>query len=117
MRIKRLTAPAFLMILAFVASLVALTPSKEETPTIEASLVAGQRATALSATDTQTVARVDSVLATLRAGAPDAAAPGTWKGSGGCWRCDAGPALALAAAAAVLGDPVRRVEAERILDF
>src|SRR5687768_11938329 len=109
MRWMRTTATAFLPILACLATLLISAPSQAAAPRTKAASTA---TATLSAADTQTVALIDSVLATLRAGAPIGAAPGTWKGSGGCWRCDAGPALALAAAAAVTGDPVRRAEAE-----
>jgi len=87
-------------------------PAKPKTTT-----KATSTAVVLSATDIRLLTFVDSTMARLRSTAPVGAAPGTWKGSGGCWRCDAGPAMALAAASALTEDPVRREEAERIFDY
>ncbi|AGL20848.1 hypothetical protein [Actinoplanes sp. N902-109] len=73
--------------------------------------------TPLSTRDLRMVSFADLTMQTLRQNAPIGAQPGTWKGSGACWRCDAGPALALAAVAARTGDSARRTEAEAILDL
>jgi len=89
----------------------ASTPAGTTTPTVSS------RAPVLSATDTQMVSMIDGVLTTLTANAPAGAAPGTWKGSTGCFRCDAGPALAAAAAAAVTGDAAKQSFAEKIFDY
>ncbi|MEV4636416.1 hypothetical protein AB0J80_03595 [Actinoplanes sp. NPDC049548] len=71
----------------------------------------------LSPTDIQMVGLVDAVLADLNSTAPAGAPPGTWIDSTECFRCDAGPALALAAAAAVTGDASRQAAAEKIFDY
>ncbi|GAA3301741.1 hypothetical protein GCM10020218_096020 [Dactylosporangium vinaceum] len=62
------------------------------------------------------VTLIDDIVGELEASAPIGAPPGTWQDSTGCFRCDAGPALALAGAAAVTGDPARRNRAEDIFD-
>ena len=71
---------------------------------------------AMTVADRDLVALVDSVVANLKVGVPAGSPAGTWRGVSTCFRCDAGPALALAASSAATGLNSRRTEAERIFD-
>ncbi|WP_153040519.1 hypothetical protein [Actinoplanes sp. TFC3] len=90
--------------------------TKAKTKAKPKTAVTAKAATVLSASDLRMVNFVDSTMKTMRAKAPVGVQPGTWNDSGACWRCDAGPALALASVSALTQDPVRRAEAETILD-
>lgn len=70
----------------------------------------------LTATDTKILGLVDAHMAILKRDAPIGAPPGVWNTTVTCWRCDAAPGLALAAAAALTNDPARRASAEAVLD-
>jgi hypothetical protein len=84
------------------------------TPT--AAVTAALAGRALTPVEIRMVGFIASTMRTLRKEAPRGAAPGTWKGSGDCFRCDAGPALALAASAYLTHDVSQRRWAKHILD-
>lgn len=70
----------------------------------------------LSATEKKMVTLVTDMVAAMQRGAPAGAPPGVWNAPVTCWRCDAGPAWALAASAALTTNPTQRNQAVAILD-
>lgn len=75
-----------------------------------------QRGAVITQLDTQLVSLVNDTLTALQPTPGAGATPGMWRTSTGCWRCDAGPGVALAAVAAVTRDPAKQAAAERIID-
>ena len=85
-------------------------------PSMAAGAAGAPAGHALTPAETRMVVFINSMMTTLQKEAPKGAAPGTWKGSGACFRCDAGPALALAASAYLTHNVAQRRWAKHILD-
>ncbi|GAA3301737.1 hypothetical protein Dvina_05550 [Dactylosporangium vinaceum] len=65
---------------------------------------------------TTIVTLVSDMVAAMQRTAPKDAAAGVWKLPVACWRCDAGPAWALASTAALTGNTAQRDQAVAIFD-